>query len=81
MSRMVLVGHPLSGAGSPVLQDEVLRVLLTLAAAEPALGGRPGQPVLPVQVDLDPLSDPGFDHLLGAPGTTVDVFAQPLKKF
>lgn len=74
---MIFVGHPFAGARPPILEDEVFGVLLTLAATEAALRGRPGEPVLAVKIDLDPLPHSRLDDVFGAPRTPVGVLAQP----
>ena len=65
------------GGGSPVLQLVALGELLSLPPAIPAHGLGRGDPVVPVQVDLQPLPHPGRDGLGWTPGSSLHVLPGP----
>jgi hypothetical protein len=60
----------------PVLQDELLRVFLTLAIAEATLGPGGGHNVRPMQLHLKVLVRVSFDLVSRTPGAAVFVQSQ-----
>ena len=61
VSRMVPVGHPLPDRGPPVFEQELLRVLLAVAAPVTTLGSGLADLELTVEVDLNSI---GHGHSL-----------------
>jgi hypothetical protein len=58
---------------APILKLIVLRVLLPLSAAEPALRLAGGEPMVRVQVDLQPLRYAGLDDAARTPGPAAHI--------
>ena len=79
VSRVVPVSLPLLERRPPVLEQELFGILLAAAVTVAALGGRAGDAVRPVKVNLDPLTHARLDHLLRAPSSAMDVLTKPLR--
>ena len=77
MTGVVGVGHPSAGGVPPVLDDVHLGELLTSTSAEATLGLRPRDPVLPLEVNLEPFLGLLSDRILRAPCSAHDVLVDP----
>lgn len=80
VAAVVAVLHPAVEPGPPVLEQELLGVLLALAVAEAALGLGARDEVLALQVHLEVLADLARDLRLGAPRAAVRLLANPVIK-
>ena len=77
MTGVVGVGHPSAGGVPPILDDVHLGELLTSTSAETTLGLRPRNPVLPLEVNLEPFLGLLGDRVLRAPRSAHDVLVDP----